>query len=369
MQFFERYGLRGWRQALAAAFVAVSLVACGGGGDGGSPALMQDSFGRAVTAESGFAAGDAGLDGTAAQGLAIAGGTVTVTDAGGRTATTTTDAQGYFRVKITGFTAPFVVKVTTAAGRTFYSFGVQPARANGFVTVNVSTLTDKLSADVARARGVPGAAQLTPQLLVGGDTAIANALAALRAQLDAVIRAAGLDPASFNPLNVPFVADHTGYDKVLDRVVVTVASDGSAVVTVTPDTSGYAGTWNLTVLAEGQSLPGGPVPGAAVPTAEMLALIDMAAVRQQLVGGYSQGGYTVSGNGSTVTITGPNTNFRMTINSFAFSGYQGCGACGIGSVVSYRLVASVTAGGTLDGQSVPTSTQDVSMTFRYVRAS
>jgi hypothetical protein len=43
-------------------------------------------------------------------------------------------------------------------------------------------------------------------------------------QLSSLITAAGIDPATFDPLGVPFRPDGTGYDFVLDGVTVTVAA-------------------------------------------------------------------------------------------------------------------------------------------------
>ena len=69
--------------------------------------------------------------------------------------------------------------------------------------------------------------------------------------------------------------------------------------------------------------------------------------------------YTVTVNGNTTTITGPNTNYTIVINSYSASNYQGCGACGVGSTVSFTMVINATEGGLLDGFSEPTTTQNV----------
>jgi hypothetical protein len=110
-----------WRVWVATALAGAALLGCGGGGGGGTTTTttpttttIVDSFGVAV--ENGFGAGDSGGDGSAGDGAAIPNRPVLLTDSTGKTATATTDLQGYYRVKLTGFTPPFVVKVTKADG-------------------------------------------------------------------------------------------------------------------------------------------------------------------------------------------------------------------------------------------------------------
>ncbi len=143
------------------------LASCGGGGGGGpvptitpvgaagcTPPQVQvgnactdpatakilaslDSLGRQVPesfwsggdsggGDSGGGSGDGGgADGSAGDGAPIANAPVVLTDKNGRTATTTTDALGYYRIKLTGFTPPFVVKVTRADGTVWYAGSTQ----------------------------------------------------------------------------------------------------------------------------------------------------------------------------------------------------------------------------------------------------
>ena len=74
-------------------------------------------LGRTVDAAAGFNAGDSGADGTAGDGAAIVGVTVLVTDATGKTVTAVTDSNGYYRVKVTNFTPPFVAQLTKLPNR------------------------------------------------------------------------------------------------------------------------------------------------------------------------------------------------------------------------------------------------------------
>ena len=259
------------RLALAVLLGSSMLLACGGGGGSDdetvapttptptnpTPTPILDSFG--VDASSLFAGGgdgaSAGGDGTAGDGAPIANGTVVYTDVAGKTATATTDAGGYYRVNITGFTPPFVVKVTRADGVVRHSLNVNPLKLRGFVTVNISGVTDKIASDVAVAGGRTGAAQLTPQILAANTGAVSTSITNLRTTLRAAITNAGLDPATYDPLTAPFKADHTGYDKVLDNTIITVLPNGQTQVApspavigggvTSPGTTFLAGMWTF----------------------------------------------------------------------------------------------------------------------------
>lgn len=245
-----------WKTWLSAACAALALIGCGGGGGGygggaataPGPAVILDSFGQVVAAggSDGVGDGDSGADGTAGEGAAIVGGRVQVTDTYGKTATATTDAQGYYRVKVTGFAPPFVVTVTKVDGKVLRSLSVAPLKVNGFVTVNISGLTDKVASDVAIAGGKKGAADLSPQIVAANPSAITVSISNLRTQLSSVITTAGLTVATFDPIAVPFRPDHKGYDNVLENVTVGVAADGSTQVTVTPTVASYAGHYTGT---------------------------------------------------------------------------------------------------------------------------
>jgi hypothetical protein len=370
--------LRGW---MAATAVALLLAGCGGGGGDSTPApgggggtAILDSFGQPVGSDAGIGDGDSGADGTAGEGKPIVGGTVMITDATGKTANATTNAEGYYRVKVTGFTAPFVVKVTAPGGKVFHSLNVKQTQANKFITINVSGLTDKIASDVAKAGGASGAAQLTPAIVAANTNAITTSINNLRTQLAPVITNAGIDVNTFDPIGVPFKADHTGYDKVLDNVVVTVNPDGSTGVAISPTfngggSTGYTGNWSasMTVTAEGQSqtIDGGVVPGSAVPTEAQLSALGAEALRQQFVEQYE--GYTISGSGNTITISGQGTELTIVINSYSISGYQGCGACGVGSTVTYNAQMVITVSGTSGGYPFPATQSSSNTTFRYTR--
>lgn len=367
-------GLRAW---LAAAAVALMVAGCGGGGGGTTTTTggttITDSFGQPVAAgDGGIGDGDSGADGTAGEGAPIVGGTIVITDATGKTVSATTNAQGYYRAKVTGFTPPFVAKVTTSSGKVFHSLTTRALVRNGFITLNLSGLTEKIAFDVARAGGLSRASQLTPAVVANNQIAIGNAIQALRTQLAAQISAAGVDVNTFDPIGVPFRADHTGYDKVLDTVSVTVNTDGT--VAVAPGTGGgtaLAGNWNFSVsaTAEGQthSFNAGVVPASAVPSQEAASANLAQSAVQQFVAQYS--GYTVTSNGNTISVVGQGTNMTITINSISVTSYTGCGSsCGVGAVVQYTVNMNVTISGTEGGQTIPPTTSSGTTTFRYVRA-
>ncbi len=193
------------------------------------PPSIQDSFGG----DGGSADGGASGDGTAADGAPIVGGSVRVTDTSGREATATTDARGYWRVRLTGMVPPLLVRVTRPDGLVRHSLSVQPLRTNGYIFIAVTGLTDKIVSDLAGQAELAGAASMTPARLSSlGGSAVTSMVSALRN--NAVVRAelvsAGLNPDTFDPLSTPFRADRTGYDRVLDNLVVDLDANGSTVL-------------------------------------------------------------------------------------------------------------------------------------------
>jgi hypothetical protein len=225
---------------LTAALLSGSMLVlgCGGGGSstgGGTTSATNivDSFGDAVGAgdSSGVGAGDSGADGTAGEGKALVGATITITDANGRIATAVTDARGYYRAKVTGFTAPMVAKASLGTTKVFYAVGTLSPVTNTFVTFNVTGLTDKIASDVAVAAGRTGSAAITPAIVAANLPVLATAKSNLRAALSAQLTANGIDPATFEPSHTRFRADHTGYDAVLDTTLVSRSGSGSTQIT------------------------------------------------------------------------------------------------------------------------------------------
>src|SRR5512140_2979957 len=252
------------RAAWVAAVTCLVLAGCGGGGGGGDTAVVPppavhilDSFGNEVVAggADGVGPGDSGGDGTAGDGVPIVGGVVTLTDINGKSVSATTDAQGYYRVKLTGFAPPFAVSVKRPDGIVRHSLSVKAPQTNGFINMNISGLTDKVASDVARAAGKNGAADLTPQIVASNAGVISQSVSSLRSSLSTVITAAGVDPNIFDPLGTPFRPDGKGIDFVLDNTVVVIAADGSTQVSVSPNfTPPLTGTWRMFMTVEGQKI-------------------------------------------------------------------------------------------------------------------
>lgn len=367
--------LRAW---MVSCLTGMALIGCGGGSGGGgavtesTTTAILDSFGVAV--ENGFGAGDSGGDGTAGDGAAIPNSPVLLTDATGKTATATTNAQGYYRMKLTGFTPPFVLKVTKPDGSTRTSLSTAALKTNGFITINITGLTEKIASDVAIAGGKKGAFELTPAIVTANASVIQTSINNLKTQLASQIAAAGVNPATFDPIAVPFKTDSTGYDKILDSVKVTLAADGSTVVTAvattttTTTTTGFSGNWRLNVNNSGQSFDGGLVPGSSVLTQAAIANVTVAtAASAALPSQASIAGYTVTSNGSTSTLTGPGTNLTIQITGFNYSSYSQSGSGGVGTRVTYTLNISFTYNGTLEGTSFNNLSLSPTIVYTYTR--
>ena len=171
---------------------------------------MVDSLGRQVP-EADFGRGDpqaAGADGVAVDGGApIRGAEVVLVDLAGRTLTTATGADGYYRFDVKGLTPPFVVKVHRPGGQHWFSASTAPATVRGFVTMHLSGLSDKALSLATGPGGV--AASATPAMLAANGEALAAAKAAIRASLGVALVNAGLDPASYDPVSFPLQATAT----------------------------------------------------------------------------------------------------------------------------------------------------------------
>lgn len=217
------------------------LAGCGsGGGGGGELPLMVDSLGRTV-AEADFGGGDpaaAGADGTALdeQGQPIANAQVSLADNAGTTRPATTDASGYYRVVIKGMTPPFLVKLKRGDGSEWYSPSNAVLKTRGFVTINVSGLTDKVAGYVADAVGTGGgaAAAVTPALLASNGAALAAATTRVSTGLAASLAATGFDPASYDPVATPLAASASDRHAALLRsLAVRKNAQGRTVVAAT----------------------------------------------------------------------------------------------------------------------------------------
>jgi len=209
--------------------VTVNAINTTSSSNGCSPATytpnlppMIDSLGNQVV-ESSFGGGDgsaAGGDGSAGDGAPIANAPVTITDANGKTVTTTTDALGYYRVSLKCMTAPFIAKVIRPDGTAWYSASSTSPIQRGFVTMNITGLTDKVANNIADATGISGgAAALTTKAIQSAAGLLPNAVGKVVNGLASPIISAGLDPSTFNPITTSYAAVKTNkYDNLLDTL-------------------------------------------------------------------------------------------------------------------------------------------------------
>jgi hypothetical protein len=209
------------RLTLPALLASVLLLGgCGGGGSDGPSTTPPPTTGP--EAPSTFS-----LQGVAASGAPLAGASIEVRDASGAVvASTTADAQGSYTlvVPLTA-KAPFVVSASTADVTLF-----SPVASAGDGTVNVTPITTVIAAQLSPT-GDP--AQLSAQLQAGSaifDSAkVASVVAGVTQALQPLLDNAG---ASIDPISGTFVADGTGYDRVLNAVNVTIRT-GAATSEIT----------------------------------------------------------------------------------------------------------------------------------------
>jgi len=209
--------------------VTVNAINTTSSSNGCSPATytpnlppMIDSLGNQVV-ESSFGGGDgsaAGGDGSAGDGAPIANAPVTITDANGKTVTTTTDALGYYRVSLKCMTAPFIAKVVRPDGTAWYSASTTSPIQRGFVTMNITGLTDKTVGYVVDAAKIDGGAdKITSSILAANSTAFVAAKDKIATGLASPLTSAGLNPAIFDPVSTPYKAVITdSYDKLLEKL-------------------------------------------------------------------------------------------------------------------------------------------------------
>jgi hypothetical protein len=253
----------GW---VAITCLAAIVAACGGGGNSGNAVVTAEnpsttnftiagslgpvdtttlaSFTLNGTTTVPYTATDSGVDGTAAEGGPINNGTVIITDASAtpQTLRVKTNAKGYYFAKVTGFTAPLVVKIVSQSGKLYHSFSDGAIGAGSVNTVNITPVTDKIASLVM---GTASVATITPANITPASVTKAKAqvktiftptylAAGVRGKISFAEKLNALYPTSyagtvinFDPITTPFVADGTGYDKVLDQIRHETNADGT----------------------------------------------------------------------------------------------------------------------------------------------
>jgi hypothetical protein len=212
------------------------LIACGGGGS--SPSAT-----------------DAQLSGTAAYGSPMAGASITVTDATGQTVTTTSANDGSYTVKVTGFTAPFLVKASGISGdsvKEYVALVTATPKMGETGTANVTPLTHALVTMVSSDGTSPSEFTDPSKLKALDTTKLTTALGNLQTALKEVLIDAGL-PGTFDPLTASFKADRTSAaDVLLDTIKVTVSDQGVALTNArVPVVSDSSSSTSATVTIKG----------------------------------------------------------------------------------------------------------------------
>lgn len=207
-------------RALLAGAVALVLAACGGGGSSDTP----------VAACSMCSAGK--LGGTAAAGAALAGAELRVIGADGRSVRAVADASGIYSADVSTLTAPYVVQaLANVGGQAVLLHSLATAADVGRQAVNVTPLTEVITADVLGADPQAAVAAGTVPFRAITDSALADAETALERRLAPVLGAAGL--GSVDLRSTEFKADHSGLDGVLDALKVSQANGGYTITLVT----------------------------------------------------------------------------------------------------------------------------------------
>jgi hypothetical protein len=175
------------------------------------------------------------VTGVAAAGAPIAGSQVNLKDAAGHSASTTTAANGAFSIGVAAMTPPFLLRVTSGLTTLYsYSPGSGIANINPFTSMPLQayyttqgTQLGSVFSGTLTPSSFPQASQLA--LLVQPFVTL----------LQPYLLNAGLSqPQAFSPFTSPFIANHSGFDQVLDR---TVLNSGGMSLTVDNGSGAVAG--------------------------------------------------------------------------------------------------------------------------------
>jgi hypothetical protein len=198
-----------WGQHLLSAMALSALAACGGGG--GSAPEASTSKDPVVDKT------PVTLSGTVATGAAVSG-TVTAKDANGLVRTGTIAADGSYSIDVTGLQAPFLLRAVGTVGNKQIVLTAPVTAADFNSTINITPLSDLI---VANLGGQAAEAFFSaPDFSKLDKASVDNALKDLQAKLAPVLEAAGLTNVDF--LRVPFAANHSGVDGLLDVLEINV---------------------------------------------------------------------------------------------------------------------------------------------------
>ena len=205
---------RGMRIALGASLSSLALLAACGGGGGTSSTSSQPSQ-QVATA----------IGGTVAIGTALAGATVTVIDANGKTVTGTSNTDGSYTVSVQGLTAPLVLEAQDPSGASSLLYSVVPTLTTSgtSLTANVTPLTTAVAA-LMTASGNPADLLTSPSTVTASN--VSNAEKVLDQALGPILSANSV-AVTLDPITTAFTANQTGLDAVIDSVSVTASTKGT----------------------------------------------------------------------------------------------------------------------------------------------
>jgi hypothetical protein len=200
--------------AAAVACVFLQLGGCGGGSSGSTSSSTS-----AVTPTS--------IGGTVARGSAVAGATVTLTDATGTQVTATTDTKGTYTLPVKGMTAPFLIVATDPGGLSapLASVLVQLPNGTAPAVANVTTLTTAIAAMLTTS-GNPADLSSTTALAALSAPSVQIATITLDTILAKILAQNGIPAAGFDPVGTAFAPDHAGADAVIDTVQLVMGANG-----------------------------------------------------------------------------------------------------------------------------------------------
>jgi hypothetical protein len=189
---------------------------------------------------------DASVAGTAAQGAALAGASVSLRDARGQYAAASADAAGHFEIPVAGMTAPFLLKVATPEGKVLYG------SAADLGTANVDPYSDLLVRDWYTAHGADADAAFAGQAPLPSAAGMALLDKTLGGMLKDAFASTGVD-TKFSLLSTPFTADHSGFDQLLDQTRIDLKSGSIQVAGQTLELHADAASGRLSWSAASQS--------------------------------------------------------------------------------------------------------------------
>jgi len=203
------------------------------------------------------------IGGTVAVGLPLEA-DISVVGANGVESTTTSNSDGEYRASLTGLTAPYIVRASTENGIVLFSF----AQTDASIT-NVTPLTSYILDRVAKQGSLAGVSQLYSDFASQSD--LISTVDSIVAQLNDALTPylSAHDIASFDHFRDSFIANHTGYDALLDALDIEIENDDLVIrlddqVLSTYEDINIAADATVYVTGAVNSILGDPVSGATI---------------------------------------------------------------------------------------------------------